>query len=62
MIGKRSEELKQKQDEISQLNKTLFGMSDEMKEMKKAKKDAVKAKGKIEIPLKRKHEDLMKTQ
>ena len=53
MIGKRSEELKQKQDEISQLNKTLFGMSDEMKEMKKAKKDAVKAKGKIEIPLKR---------
>ena len=37
-------------------------MANEMKEMQKAKKDALKAKGKIKIALKRKHEELKKAQ
>ena len=37
-------------------------MSNEMKEMQKAKKDALKAKGKLKIALKRKHEELKKAQ
>ena len=48
-------EISEKDKEISELKKTLFGMSNEMKEMQKSKKDALKAKGKVKIALKRKH-------
>ena len=46
--------MKDKREEIVGLNKTLFGMSDEMLDMKKRKKNAKKEKQKAVLVLKRK--------